>query len=126
MTAEASIDQLITSLNDWRGTTLAQLRQLIHEADPAIVETWKWMGSPVWEHDGIVAVGIPLKTSVKLGFMYGASLPDPDNLFNDELKGNQRRAIKFFEGDVINEPALKALIISAIARNTAKKLSSQK
>lgn len=79
------------------------------------------MGSPVWSHDGIIAVGIPFKTSVKLGFLYGASLPDPDNIFNDELKGNQRRAIKYYEGDSINEESLKILIRLAIAHNQAKK-----
>jgi hypothetical protein len=115
------IDSLITGLTDWRGPTLTRLRELFHEADPAVVEEWKWMGSPVWSHEGIIAVGIPFKTSVKLGFLYGASLPDPDNIFNAELEGSQRRAIKYYAGDTINEQALKTLIRSAIAHNQAKK-----
>src|SRR5674476_370588 len=109
MTPSEKTDSLIAGLTDWRGPTLARLRQLFHEADPEVVEEWKWMGSPVWSHDGIIAVGIPFKTSVKLGFLYGASLPDPDNIFNDELGGNQRRAIKYYEGDTINEESLKAV-----------------
>lgn len=121
MTPSKEIDSLIAGLTDWRGTTLARLRQLFHDADPEVVEEWKWMGSPVWSHDGIIAVGIPLKTRVKLGFLYGASLPDPDNLFNDELNGNQRRAIMFSEGESINEASLKTLIRSAVAHNEAKR-----
>ena len=126
MNPSEKIDSLIAGLNDWRGPTLARLRQLFHEVDPEVVEEWKWMGSPVWSHDGIIAVGIPFKTSVKLGFLYGASLPDPDNIFNAELEGNQRRAIKYYEGDTINEESLKALIRSAIAHNQAKKTAKKK
>lgn len=120
----AQIDSYILSLTDWRGPLLATIRQLFHDVDPDVLEEWKWMGSPVWEHDGILAVGMAFKTSVKLGFMYGASLPDPDNIFNAELNGNQRRAIKYFEGDVVNETALKQLITNAIAFNTNKKQKS--
>ena len=121
MNPTEEIDGLIAGLSDWRGPTLARIRHLFHEVDPEVVEEWKWMGSPVWSHDGIIAVGIPFKTSVKLGFLYGASLPDPDGIFNDELKGNQRRAIKYYEGDSINEEALKTLIRATIAFNQAKK-----
>jgi len=121
MTPSEKIDSLIAGLTDWRGPTLARLRQLFHDADPEVVEEWKWMGSPVWSHDGIIAVGIALKTSVKLGFLYGANLPDPDNIFNTELEGNQRRGIKYYEGDRINEEPLKVLIRSAITYNQAKK-----
>ena len=121
MTPSDKIDNMIVSLNDWRGPMLSRLRELFHEADPEVLEEWKWMGSPVWSHDGILAVGMPFKTCIKLGFMYGASLPDPDNIFNDELKGNQRRAVKYFSGDKINEESLKALIRAAIDHNKAKK-----
>ena len=120
MTPSQNIDALIASLTDWRGPMLAHLRQLFHDVDPSVIETWKWMGTPVWEHNGILAAGMTFKTSVKLGFLYGASLPDPDQIFNDELKGNQRRAIKLFEGDTINETALKNLIKAAIAFNCSK------
>ncbi len=125
MNPTEKIDSLIAGLTDWRGPALARLRQLFHEADPEVVEEWKWMGSPVWSHDGIIAVGMAFNTSVKLGFLYGASLPDPDNIFNDELAGNQRRAIKYFEGDRINEESLKTLIRSAIAYNQAKKAAKK-
>ena len=121
MAPSDKIDNLIASLDDWRGPLLARLRQLFHEADPEVVEEWKYMGSPCWYHDGLIAVGNAFKTSVKLGFLYGASLPDPDNIFNDELKGNQRRAIKYYAGDGINEESLKTLIRAAIAFNQAKK-----
>jgi len=120
MNPTEKIDSLIAELTDWRGPTLARLRQLFHEADPEVVEEWKWMGSPCWYHDGLIAVGMAFKNSVKIGFLYGASLPDPDNVFNDELAGNQRRAIKYYEGDKINEESLKALIRSAIAYNQTK------
>jgi len=126
MTPSEKIDSLIAGLTDWRGPTLARLRELFHEADPEVVEEWKWMGSPCWYHDGLIAVGIPFKTSVKLGFLYGASLPDPDNLFNTELEGNQRRGIKYYAGDSINEESLKTLIRSAIAYNQAKKAAKKK
>jgi hypothetical protein len=121
MTTNKNIDNLIISLTDWRGPMLGRLRQLIHEADPEVVEEWKFMGAPCWYHDGMMIVGNAFKTSIKLGFLYGASLPDPDKLFNTELAGNQRRGIKYFEGDAINEEALITLIRAAIAHNQAKK-----
>ena len=108
--ASASIDQKIKELADWRGKTLARLRQLIHEADPAIVEEWKWMGTPVWSHDGIVCTGESYKQVVKLTFARGASLPDPKKLFNSSLEGNVRRAIDVREDEKINEAAFKQLI----------------
>ncbi len=126
MNATEEIDSLISGLSDWRGPMLARLRQLFHEADPEVVEDWKYMGSPCWYHDGLLAVGNAFKTKVTLGFLYGASLPDSDNIFNAELKGNQRRAVEFHEGDRINEESLKSLIRSAVARNQAKKASKTK
>jgi len=120
MTASERIDQLIAETDDWRGRTLAGLRKAILEADAQIVEEWKWMGSPVWSRDGIIAVGNPHKGKVKLTFDYGARLPDPDNLFNAGLEGNQRRAIDLFEGDQINEHALKNLVRAAVEFNQAK------
>lgn len=125
MNPSEEIDSLIEGLTDWRGPMLARIRQLIHEADPDVVEEWKYMGSPCWYHDGLMAVGNAFKTSVKLGFLDGASLPDPDKLFNDELGGNQRRAIKLYEGDSINEEALKTLIRSAVAHNKAKQATKK-
>ena len=126
MTPGEEIDAYISGLTDWRGERLARFREIFHEVDPDVVEEWKWIGSPVWEHDGILAVGMAFKTSVKLGFMYGASLPDPHAIFNDELAGNQRRAIKLGEGDTVDEGALKNLIRAAIARNTQKRASKKK
>jgi hypothetical protein len=120
MTPSQRIDQMIADIADWRGQTLASLRKSILAADPDIVEEWKWMGSPVWERDGIIAVGNAHKGKVKLTFMYGAKLPDPDKLFNAGFEGNERRAIDLFEGDKINERALKTLIRAAIAFNQAK------
>ena len=114
------IDQLIADLPDWRRETFAALRTTILEADPEIIEEWKWMGSPVWSRDGIIAVANAHKKWVKLTFMYGASLPDPDRLFNAGLEGNARRAIDWFEGDTIDGPALKTLIRAAIAFNQGK------
>jgi hypothetical protein len=114
------IDQLIASIADWRGETLASVRKLILDADPEIIEEWKWMGSPVWSRDGIIAVGNAHKGKVKLTFMYGASLPDPDKLFNAGFNGNTRRAIDFFEGDKINARALKKLIRAGVEFNQAK------
>ena len=114
------IDRRIAELNDWRGETLARLRALIKEADPDIVEEWKWRGVPVWEHDGIVCTGETYKAAVKMTFAKGASLADPAGLFNSSLDGNTRRAIDFHEGDKINEKALKTLIRAAVALNTAK------
>ena len=121
MKASEQIDRLIARTVDWRGETLANVRKIILEADKEIVEEWKWMGSPVWSRDGIIAVGNPHKGKVKLTFMYGAKLADPDRLFNAGLEGNERRAIDFFEGDKVNARALKDLIRAAIAYNQAKK-----
>ena len=120
MKASERIDQLIAETPDWRGKTLAGVRKAILEADPEIIEEWKWMGSPVWSRDGIIAVGNAHKNWVKLTFMYGASLPDPDKLFNAGLEGNARRAIDFFEGDKVNARALKILIRAAIEFNQSK------
>ena len=126
MTASERIDQMIEDLTDWRGKTLASLRKSILAADSGIVEEWKWMGSPVWSRDGIIAVGNAHKGKVKLTFMYGAQLPDPDKLFNTGFEGNVRRAIDLFEGDKINDRALKALIRAAIELNQAKSSKTAK
>jgi len=115
------IDARIKELDDWRGKTLAQLRKLINEADPDVVEEWKWMGTPVWSHDGIVCTGESYKQVVKLTFLKGASLKDPAKLFNSSLDGNARRAIDIHEGDRIDAAKFKALIREAIALNGAKK-----
>jgi hypothetical protein len=118
--ASASIDQLIAKLTDWRGKTLASVRKSILEADREIIEEWKWMGSPVWSRDGIIAVGNAHKDKVKLTFAHGANLPDPDKLFNAGLGGNAWRAIDLFEGDKVNERALKELVRDAVAYNQIK------
>jgi hypothetical protein len=115
--ASAAIDEKIKSLGDWRGKTLARVRELIHEADPDIVEEWKWMGTPVWSHDGDVCTGETYKSVVKLTFAKGASLKDPSRLFNSSLEGNVRRAIDIHEGEEIKEAALKALIRAAVVLN---------
>ena len=115
------IDARIRELGDWRGETLARVRAIIRQADPDIQETWKWMGVPVWEYDGIICTGESYKTHVKLTFAKGASLPDPAGLFNSSLDGNVRRAIDFRETDRINEKALKNLVQAAIALNTTAK-----
>jgi hypothetical protein len=117
--ASANITQRIEELGDWRGDTLAHLRQLIHDADPNIEEEWKWRGTPVWSHDGIVCTGESYKQVVKLTFARGAALPDPKKLFNSSLEGNTRRAIDLREGEKINEAAFKQLIRAAIAANSA-------
>lgn len=114
------IDALITTHADWRGATLAEARRIIRAVDPDIIETWKWMGSPVWELDGILVVGDIFKAKVKLGFLYGASLDDPTHLFNGELNGKQRRSYELYEGDVVQEAPLHNLVRAAIARNRAK------
>jgi len=119
--ASAQIDAKIQELNDWRGKMLAKVRALIHAADPAIVEEVKWMGTPVWSHDGIVCTGETYKKVVKLTFAKGASLKDPKSLFNSSLEGNVRRAIDIHEGEKINEAALKDLIREAVALNLAGK-----
>ncbi len=113
------IDAHITELSDWRGETLARIRALIKEADPEVVEEWKW-GIPVWSHDGIICTGETYKAAVKTTFAKGAALPDPSKLFNSSLEGNTRRAIDFPEGGKIDEKAFKALIRAAVALNTSK------
>jgi hypothetical protein len=123
MNPSERIDRLIAELRDWRGETLAAIRKTILAADREIIEEWKWMGTPVWSRDGIIALANAHKKWVKLTFAHGASLPDPDKLFNAGLEGNMRRAIDFFEGDKINERALKNLVRAAIEfnQNKAKK-----
>jgi hypothetical protein len=120
MTPSEQIDQLIAGLADWRGETLAAVRKAILEADPQIVEDWKWMGSPVWSRGGIIAVGNAHKEKVKLTFSHGASLPDPDKLFNNGFGGKVWRAIDLFEGDKIDAPALKNLIRAAVQHNQTR------
>jgi hypothetical protein len=120
MTPSGRIDQLIAGITDWRGKTFAAVRKAILAADKEIVEEWKWMGSPVWSRDGMIAVANAHKGKVKLTFAHGAKFPDPDKLFNDGLDGNLRRAIDFFEGDKVDERALKALVRTAIEYNQGK------
>ena len=119
MTPSETIDHLIAELTDWRGKTLAGVRKTILAADPEIIEEWKWMGSPVWSRDGMIAVGNAHKDKVKLTFSHGASLSDPDKLFNAGFGGKVWRAIDLSEGDKIDGPALKALVRAAIAYNQA-------
>jgi hypothetical protein len=113
------IDARIKELRDWRGETLARVRKLVKQADPEVVEEWKWRGVPVWEHSGIICTGETYKATVKMTFAKGASLEDPSGLFNSSLEGNTRRAIDFHEGDKIDEKALKALIREAVELNEA-------
>ena len=120
MNPSERIDELIAALSGWRRKTFASIRKSILEADREIIEEWKWMGSPVWSHGGIIAVANAHKDKVKLTFSHGASLPDPDKLFNAGLEGNARRAIDFFEGDKINERALKTLVCAAVDYNKSK------
>lgn len=120
MNPSERIDQLIAKLTDWRGQTLAAVRKSILQADREIIEEWKWMGSPVWSRDGMIAVGNAHKDKVKVTFSSGASLPDPDKLFNAGLGGNKWRAIDLFEGDKLNERALKNLVRAAIEFNQSK------
>src|SRR6266536_1315186 len=128
-TAEASPSQLIDArikeLSDWRGETLARVRILIKQADPEVVEEWKWRGVPVWEHAGIICTGETYKAVVKLTFAKGAALEDPSGLFNSSLEGNTRRAIDIQEGDKIDERALKALIRAAVALNTSARAAAR-
>ena len=119
--ASELITQRIAELGDWRGKTLARMRTLIHEADPEVVEEWKWMGTPVWSHDGIICTGESYKQVVKLTFARGASLADPRRLFNSSLEGNMRRAIDIPAGVDIDATAFKALVRAAIALNSAGK-----
>jgi hypothetical protein len=123
--ASASIDAKINELGDWRGKTLAKMRAIIHKADPEIVEEWKWMGTPVFSHGGIVCTGETYKSVVKMTFAKGAALEDPAGLFNSSLDGNVRRAIDIHEGEKIDEAALKDLIRAAVALNLKVKAKSQ-
>ena len=119
--ASAFIDEKIKELGDWRGKTLAKVREIIHAADPEIVEEWKWRGTPVWSHGGIVCTGETYKNVVKMTFAKGAVLKDPAGLFNSSLDGNLRRAIDIHEGEKVNEAALKDLIRAAVALNLSSK-----
>ncbi len=121
MTPSEKIDRLIAGIKDWRGKTFANMRKAILAADNEIVEEWKWMGSPVWSRDGIIAVANAHKGKVKLTFANGARVADPDRLFNAGLEGNQRRAIDFLEGDKVDAAGLKKLVRAAIAYNQSKK-----
>lgn len=120
VTASDFIDRFIANTPDWRGKTFSNLRRIIHEADPEMVEEWKWMGAPVWSHAGIVCIGAILKDRVELSFVNGSTLPDPDRLFNAALNSKSGRSIEFHEGDKIDKPAIKALIQRAVDRNLAK------
>jgi hypothetical protein len=119
------IDARIKELSDWRGETLARVRVLIKQADPEVVEEWKWRGVPVWSHAGIICTGETYKEVVKMTFAKGASLEDPSGLFNSSLEGNTRRAIDFHEGNRIDEKAVKALIRAAVALNTSKRVAAR-
>ena len=123
--ASAAIDERIKELGDWRGKMLAKVRAIVHEADPEIVEEWKWMGTPIWSHGGIVCTGETYKSVVKMTFAKGAALEDPSGLFNSSLDGNTRRAIDIHEGEKVNEAALKALIRAAVALNLQGKTKSK-
>ena len=120
------IDAKIKALGDWRGETLARIRAIVRQADPEVVETVKWGGVPVWEHDGIISTGETYKAAVKMTFAKGASLEDPTGLFNSSLEGNTRRAIDFREGEAIDEEALKALVRAAVALNASRIKSRKK
>ena len=125
-TAATRIDTLVASLNDWRGARLAEIRTLIHEADPEVVEEWKWMGTPVWSHEGMYALANAHKGKVKITFFHGARLPDPKKLFNAGLDGNKWRAIDIREGDKLDTRALKALLREAVAYNTTHSVPKSK
>jgi hypothetical protein len=130
LSASDLISKRIAELGDWRGETLATMRKLIKQADPAVLEEWKWMGTPVWAHDGIICTGESYRTVVKLTFAKGASLKDPAGLFNSSLEGNARRAIDIHEGETVDQSAFKALVRQAVAlnssasRKTSKKVKS--
>ena len=124
--ASELISQRIAELGDWRGTTLGKMRKLIKEAAPEVVEEWKWMGTPVWSHDGIICTGESYKKVVKLTFAKGASLKDPARLFNSSLDGNVRRAIDIHEGEEVDKAAFKALVRQAVALNSAGKSKASK
>ena len=120
------ISQRIADLADWRGEILSRMRKLIQQADPEVVEEWKWMGTPVWSHDGIICTGESYKKVVKLTFAKGASLPDPARLFNSSLEGNTRRAIDIHEGEVVDEASFKVLVREAVALNRSAKSKAPK
>ena len=120
LAASDLIDKRIAGLGDWRGETLSRMRKLIKQADPGVVEEWKWMGTPVWSHDGIICTGESYKSKVKLTFAKGASLKDPARLFNSSLDGNARRAIDLNEGDDVDAGAFTALVRAAVALNTSR------
>jgi hypothetical protein len=115
MNASELIDDYIAGLTDWRGVTLSSIRKIIHDADPEIVEEWKWRGTPIWSHDGIICLAKAFKNKVKLTFFEGASLPDPDKFFNAELEGKQWRALDLYKGDQIDEKSLRILVHAAVA-----------
>lgn len=120
------IDERIEELGDWRGQMLKEVRNLIRQVDPEVIEEWKWRGTPVWSHDGMICTGETYKSIVKLTFAKGASLEDPSHIFNSSLDGNARRAIDFHEGDEVDEEALKELILAAAALNHSSSKSSHK
>jgi hypothetical protein len=124
--ASRRIDKAIADVGGWRGARLAEIRRLIHEVDPVVVEEWKWMGTPVWSHEGMYALANAHKDKVKLQFFHGAALPDPGKLFNAGLGGNKWRAIDYFEGDKIDRPALKALLRAAVAYNSTHPVPKSK
>ncbi|MFL5618435.1 MAG: DUF1801 domain-containing protein [Gemmatimonadaceae bacterium] len=124
--ASERISGRIAELGDWRGKTLARMRKLIKEADPDVVEEWKWMGTPIWSHDGIICTGESYKQVVKLTFAKGASLRDPNRLFNSSLEGNVRRAIDIHEGEEVDASAFKALVREAVALNSAGKAKASR
>ena len=124
--ASELISKKIAELGDWRGQTLSSMRKLIQKVDPGVVEEWKWMGTPVWSHDGIICTGESYKKVVKLTFAEGASLKDPARLFNSSLEGNVRRAIDIHEGEAVDESAFQALIRQAVALNSSGKLKPSK
>jgi hypothetical protein len=124
--ASELISKRIAELADWRGETLSRMRELIKQADPHVVEEWKWLGTPVWSHDGIICTGESYKSIVKLTFAKGASLRDPARLFNSSLEGNTRRAIDIHEGEEVDEPAFKALVRQAVSLNSSGKSKSSK
>jgi hypothetical protein len=115
------IDRYVASLKDWRGDRLAQIRRLMHEGDPEIVEEWKWMGTPTWSHEGVVAVATPMKAKLKVTFARGAHLPDPEKVFNNGLGGKEWRAVDILEADQINETALRDLIRAAVSFNRSER-----
>jgi hypothetical protein len=124
--ASELISKRITELGDWRGETLGRMRKLIQQADPNVIEEWKWMGTPVWAHDGIICTGESYKSIVKLTFAKGASLKDPARLFNSSLEGNTRRAIDIHEGEEVDESAFKSLVRQAVVLNGSSKSKTSK